>query len=169
MGEPVSWLSVLDVLAKVAAAAGLFAYLLNRGGVRPIAAMTVTLALLLALFYLSFTGPGRLSVTIIAFMACTYVVLAIERSWTRAGIIAGCFIAFGLIRNQDAVVLFLQALSVHDRMGGFLIVVQMYGQNLLTGMTSLALWTGFMVILRGWARGRPRVEESPARPARDDV
>jgi hypothetical protein len=168
MGEPVSWLSVLDVLAKVAAAAGLFAYLLNRGGVRPIAATTVTLALLLALFCVSFTGAGRWPVTIIAFMTCTYAVLAIERSWTRAGIIAGCFIAFGLLRNQEAVVLFLTALRVHERMGGILIVVQMYGQSLLTGMPPLALWTGFMVILRGWARGSPRVEESPARSARDD-
>ena len=158
MGEPAPWLWVLEVLAKVAAAAGLFAYLLTRGGVRPVAATTVTLALLLALFWVGPTGAERLFVTTIALGTCSYAVLAINRSWLRAGIIAGCFITFGLlrVRDREAVVLFLT-------------VMREAVVSFLTVMTPLALWTGFMVILRGWARGRPRIEESPASPARDDV
>ena len=156
MGEPVPWLWVLEVFAKVAVAAGLFAYLLTRGGVRPIAATTVTLALLLALFCVSPTGAERLFVTTIALGTCSYAVLAIKRPWLRAGIIAGCFITFGLLRDRDAVVSFLTVMR--DAVVSF-----------LTVMTPLALWTGFMVILRGWARGSPRIKESPASSARDDV
>ncbi len=131
---------MLDVLAKVAAAAGLFAYLLNRGGVRPIAATTITLAHLLALSCVMPTSAELVFVTAIALGTCSYAVLAVDWPLLRAGIVAGCFIAFGLLLAQASV--------------GLLIII-----------TPLALWTGFLVIIRDWAR----IEGSSVNTATHDL
>src|SRR5687768_4171456 len=52
MEERFPWLGALAALAKLTAAATLFAYLLRRGGLRPAAVTTVTLAHVMALFCL---------------------------------------------------------------------------------------------------------------------
>jgi hypothetical protein len=44
MEDRVPWLAVLEALAKLTAAASLFAYLLHRGGLRAAAVTMVTLA-----------------------------------------------------------------------------------------------------------------------------
>lgn len=134
MGDLVAWFSVLDVLAKVAIAAGMFTYLLTRGGVRPGAATAMTLAHLLALSCVMPTSAELVFVTAIALGTCTYSVLAVDRPWLRAGIIAICFITFGLLLAQASV-------------GLFIIVI-----------CPLAFWTGFLVIIRDWARISPRIE-----------
>jgi hypothetical protein len=144
MGDRAPWLSVLEVLAKVAAAAGLFAYLLSRGGVRPIAATAVTLAHLLALSCVMPISPEAVFVTAITLGTCSYAVLAVDRPWLRAGIVAGCFITLGLILAQASVRLFV------------------------IGVTPLALWTGFMVMIRDWARISPDIERPSANSATDE-
>src|ERR1700752_1667813 len=103
MGDRIPWLSALESLAKVASAAGLFAYLLTRGGVRPIAATTLTLAHLLVLSCVMPTSAELVFMTAITLGTCSYAVLAVDRLWLRAGIVAGCFITFGLLLVQASV------------------------------------------------------------------
>jgi hypothetical protein len=145
MGDLAPWLSVLEALAKVMAAAALYAYLLHRGGVRPAAASVVILALFSALSCVMPISAELVFVTALTLGTCSYAVLAVDRPWVRAGIVAACFITFGALAAQASARLFLVAI------------------------TPLGLWTGFMVIIREWARTRPKSKERSVTLARDEL
>jgi hypothetical protein len=125
---------VLGYLAKLTAAAGLFAYLLHRGGLRPAAVTTITLAHVLVLFCVMPAPAEFVLAVTITLGTCSYAVLAVDRSWFRAGIVALCFVSIGVLCGQASPVLFTVAII------------------------SLALWTGFLAIIRDWARTRPKTK-----------
>jgi hypothetical protein len=128
MEDHFPWLAVLEAVAKLAAAAALFAYLLHRGGVRPKAVAAVTLANLLALFCV-LPGPAEfVFAATIALGTSSYAVLAVDRPWLRAGIVVACFVTIGTLLAQASGGMFLAALP------------------------PFAVWTGLMVTIRRWAR-----------------
>jgi hypothetical protein len=59
---------------------------------------------------------------------CSYAVLVVDRPWLRGGIVIACHIIFGVLLAQTSLALFLVAIM------------------------PLALWTGLLVIIKGWAR-----------------
>jgi hypothetical protein len=121
-------LAGLEFLAKIAAAATLFAYLLRRGGVRPAAVTTVIVAQLMALFCVMPAPAELVFVSMITLGICTYAILAVDRLWIWMAIVVACAITFGALLAQA--------------MGGLFVV----------GMVPLAFWIGFMAVIREWAR-----------------
>jgi hypothetical protein len=126
------WLEVLEDLAKLTAAASLFAYLLHRRGLRPVAVTTVTLAHVMALFCVMPTPAEFAFAATVTLGICTYAVLAVDRTGLRAAIVVACFLTFGGLCAQASPMLFMAA------------------------MAPLVLWTGFMLTIRDWARARPK-------------
>src|SRR4051794_11922499 len=100
MEDRFPWLAAIEALAKLAAAASLFAYLLHRGGLRPAAVTTVTLAHVLALFCVMPAPMEFVFATTVTLGTCTYVVLAVDRPWLQVGIVVACFITFGALLAQ---------------------------------------------------------------------
>ena len=128
LGAPVA-------LAKLTAAATLFAYLLRRGGLRPAAVTTVTVAHVMSLFCLMPASmPDSIEPVLAAMFTlgtCTYAVLAVDRPWLQAAIVLACFIMFGAFLARESVA------------------------RCIVVLTALAYWTGFMVTIRHWARTHP--------------
>ncbi len=135
MEERFPWLGALVALAKLTAAATLFAYLLRRGGLRPAAVTTVTSAHLMALFCVVPVSMHDSIVPVLAAMitlgTCTYAVLAVDRPWLQAAIVLACFLMFGAFLARESVV------------------------QCIVLLTALAYWTGLMVTIRHWARTHP--------------
>jgi hypothetical protein len=132
MKEQFPWLDALEALAKLTTAVGLFAFLLHRGGLRAAAVTLVTLANLAALFCV-LPAPGEfvLAATI-TFGTCSYAVLLVEWPWMRVAIVAVCLLTFDALVAQASGVLAL-----------FVVI-------------PLALWIGFLVVVRDWARAAPK-------------
>jgi hypothetical protein len=145
MTDVTLWLDLLPHLAKLTAAAGLFAYLLHRGGLRPAAVSMVTLAHVLAfLCAMPISAEFVLAVTI-TLGTCSYAVLAVDRFWVRAGVVVACFVLFGALCYQASPALFIVAIA------------------------PLALWTCFLATMRGWARKRPIQARSLATAVSDEL
>src|SRR4051812_33723972 len=107
MEDRFPWLAMLEALAKLTAAAGLFAYLLHRAGLRAAAVTTVTLAHVMVVFC-AMPSPVEFVLTAtITLGTCSYAVLAVDRPWLRAGIVVACFITFGTLLAQASAVLFM--------------------------------------------------------------
>jgi hypothetical protein len=126
------WLKVLEVVAKITAVVCLFAYLLHRRGLRPEAVATVTLAQVMALFCVMPASAEFVFAATVALGTCTYAVLTVDRPGLRAAVVVACFITFGGLCAQVSPMLFMAA------------------------MTPLVLWTGFMLMIRDWAKTRPK-------------
>jgi hypothetical protein len=133
-----SWFALLEAIAKLVAATGLFAYLLHLGGLHSKAVTVVTLAHLMALLCIS-PCPGELILfwTLIQ-GTCTYAVLAVDRPRLRASIVISCPLA-----------IFADALPELPAVGLVLVL-------------PMALWTGLMVTIRDWARKPPAEHRQPA-------
>jgi hypothetical protein len=131
MQDGFPWLVVLESLAKLAAAAGLFAYLLHRAGLGPRAVTTVILAHVVAVFCVMPWPAEFVFAATITLGTCSYALLAVDRPRLRTGIVAACFIIFGALLAQASVSLLIAALIL------------------------LAIWTAIMVMIRDWARSRP--------------
>ena len=134
MEDRYPWLSVLGFLSKLAAVASLFAFLLRRGGLRPIAVAAVTAAQTMTLLCVVPAPAEFVFATTFVVGTCTYAVLVVDRPWIRIGIVTACFITYGALVAQVSRMLFLFSL------------------------TPLALWTSFMVMIRDWARTKPGSE-----------
>lgn len=129
------WLAAIEALAKLTAAASLFAYLLHRAGLRLAAVITVTLAHVTAMFCAIPAAPGEfVFATTVTLGTCTYAILAVHRPWLKTGIVATCLTLFGALLAQASRVL------------------------LIVSMIPLALWIGFMVTIRDWARTLPKTK-----------
>jgi hypothetical protein len=137
MQDRFPWLAVLEPLAKLTAAASMFAWLLHRARLRPAAVTTVTLAHVIVLFCLMPVPAELVFAAIIVLGTCSYAVLAVDRPWLRAGVVIACFIIIGALLAQAS------------------------AAGTVAAVTTLALWTGVMVSIRDWARTRPK----PRRPA----
>jgi hypothetical protein len=145
MSHDTVWLDLLSPLAKLTAAAGLFGYLLHRGGLRAAAVSAVTLAHVLAFFcVMPISAEFVLAVTI-TLGTCSYAVLVVERFWVRAGVVVACFALFGALCYQASPALFMVAIAL------------------------LALWTWFLVTIRGWARKRPIQARSLSTAVSDEL
>src|SRR5262245_60260694 len=118
----VPWLAVLEASAKLTAAASLFAYLLHRGGLRPAAVTSVTLAHVMALVCNMPAPPEFVLAATITLGSCSYAILSVDRPWLRAGIVVACFITFGALLAQASAGLFMVVIT---QLGGTILIFQL--------------------------------------------
>jgi hypothetical protein len=128
--EP-SWSELFAAFAKLATAAGLFAYLLHLGGLRPMAISLLTIAHVMSLCCLLPISAELGGFGVLILGTCTYAVLAVDRPRLRASVVILCHL-----------VLVSTALPDIPALG-------------LVIASPLALWTGLMVTIKAWARKNP--------------
>ncbi len=130
-------MELFGTLAKLASAAGLYAFLLHRGGLRPAAVVSVSLAQGMALLCVVPAPVEFVFVTTITLGTCTYAVLALDRPRLQVGILGLCFITFG-------------AMLAHDSGRLFIVLI-----------TPLALWNGPHGVDQGMGEGCSGIEGEP--------
>lgn len=132
MATQPAWLLVLEVVAKVAALALLYGFLLRRAGLRYRAVVLVIVGHGMLLFCLVPLSIPMAGLAVLSSGTCCYAVLAIAPPWARAAVVG----------------------SVHAAV--FLVLLRDEPRPLaLCGVVPLAMLTGMMVVIRDWARGDP--------------